>query len=141
MQGGSPFGIVGSVGRSSDVSHGWGILNALISIGVAGQASIDKVAGPVGEALIATAMASSSLCLHALLQLSSAQQRSSKSGSAAFASDLQTYLSPTRSRAEGDVLTPAKDSLNVDKRPLCRADEAELNTRSTRRALDVMLVL
>jgi biopolymer transport protein ExbB len=34
----------------------WGILNALISIGVAGQASIDKVAGPVGEALIMTAI-------------------------------------------------------------------------------------
>jgi biopolymer transport protein ExbB len=34
----------------------WGIYHALISIGIAGQASIDKVAGPVGEALIMTAM-------------------------------------------------------------------------------------
>lgn len=34
----------------------WGILNALTGIGVAGQASIDKVAGPVGEALIMTAI-------------------------------------------------------------------------------------
>src|SRR6185436_16381602 len=34
----------------------WGILQALIAIGVAGQASIDKVAGPVGEALIMTAL-------------------------------------------------------------------------------------
>jgi biopolymer transport protein ExbB len=34
----------------------WGILNALTAIGVAGQASIDKVAGPVGEALIMTAV-------------------------------------------------------------------------------------
>lgn len=34
----------------------WGILNALTSIGVSGQASIDKVAGPVGEALIMTAI-------------------------------------------------------------------------------------
>jgi len=33
-----------------------GILKALINIGVAGQASIDKVAGPVGEALIMTAI-------------------------------------------------------------------------------------
>src|SRR5271163_1124719 len=32
-----------------------GIYHALIAIGVAGQASIDKVAGPVGEALIMTA--------------------------------------------------------------------------------------
>jgi biopolymer transport protein ExbB len=34
----------------------WGILNALVGIGIAGQASIDKVAGPVGEALIMTAL-------------------------------------------------------------------------------------
>ena len=34
----------------------WGILHALTSIGIAGQASIDKVAGPVGEALIMTAI-------------------------------------------------------------------------------------
>ena len=34
----------------------WGIYNALISIGLSGQASIDKVAGPVGEALIMTAI-------------------------------------------------------------------------------------
>ncbi|MEN6542448.1 MotA/TolQ/ExbB proton channel family protein [Parvibaculum sp.] len=34
----------------------WGIYHALIQIGLAGQASIDKVAGPVGEALIMTAI-------------------------------------------------------------------------------------
>ncbi len=33
----------------------WGIYHALTAIGIAGQASIDKVAGPVGEALIMTA--------------------------------------------------------------------------------------
>ena len=33
----------------------WGIYHALTEIGIAGQASIDKVAGPVGEALIMTA--------------------------------------------------------------------------------------
>ena len=33
----------------------WGIYHALVGIGVSGQASIDKVAGPVGEALIMTA--------------------------------------------------------------------------------------
>jgi len=44
----SPFiGLFGTV---------WGILQALTAIGVAGQASIDKVAGPVGEALIMTAI-------------------------------------------------------------------------------------
>jgi biopolymer transport protein ExbB len=34
----------------------WGIYHALTAIGLAGQASIDKVAGPVGEALIMTAI-------------------------------------------------------------------------------------
>lgn len=33
----------------------WGIYNALIGISLSGQASIDKVAGPVGESLIMTA--------------------------------------------------------------------------------------
>ncbi len=44
----SPFvGLFGTV---------WGIYHALTAIGLSGQASIDKVAGPVGEALIMTAI-------------------------------------------------------------------------------------
>lgn len=44
----APFvGLLGTV---------WGIYHALISIGASGQASIDAVAGPVGEALIMTAI-------------------------------------------------------------------------------------
>ena len=34
----------------------WGIYHALIAIGAAGQATIDKVAGPIGESLIMTAL-------------------------------------------------------------------------------------
>jgi len=34
----------------------WGIYHALIQIGVSGQGTLDKVAGPVGEALIMTAL-------------------------------------------------------------------------------------
>ena len=34
----------------------WGIYHALMQIGMAGQATIDKVAGPVGESLIMTAI-------------------------------------------------------------------------------------
>lgn len=34
----------------------WGIYHALVSIGLAGQGTLDKVAGPVGEALIMTAL-------------------------------------------------------------------------------------
>jgi biopolymer transport protein ExbB len=34
----------------------WGIYHALIAIGISGQGTLDKVAGPVGEALIMTAL-------------------------------------------------------------------------------------
>ncbi len=34
----------------------WGIYHALLSISTAGQATIDKVAGPIGEALVMTAL-------------------------------------------------------------------------------------
>lgn len=34
----------------------WGIMHALISIGTSGQAGIERVAGPVGEALMMTAL-------------------------------------------------------------------------------------
>jgi biopolymer transport protein ExbB len=34
----------------------WGVYNALVSIGLSGQGTLDKVAGPVGEALIMTAL-------------------------------------------------------------------------------------
>src|SRR5438067_11144959 len=71
----------------------WGILGALVNIGVAGQASIDKVAGPVGEALIMTAIglfvAVPAVLLYNLLvrrnKVINEKLRS-------FASDLQTYL-------------------------------------------------
>jgi biopolymer transport protein ExbB len=44
----SPFvGLFGTV---------WGIYHALIGIGASGQAAIDRIAGPVGEALIMTAL-------------------------------------------------------------------------------------
>ena len=34
----------------------WGVYHALISIGMSGQGTLDKVAGPVGEALVMTAL-------------------------------------------------------------------------------------
>jgi len=34
----------------------WGIYHALMGIGASGQASIDKVAGPIGESLVMTAL-------------------------------------------------------------------------------------
>ncbi len=81
----SPFvGLFGTV---------WGILNALTAIGVAGQASIDKVAGPVGEALIMTALGllvavPAVLCYNFLVRRNKVLSEKFRS----FANDLQTYL-------------------------------------------------
>ena len=71
----------------------WGILNALVSIGVAGQASIDKVAGPVGEALIMTAIGlfvavPAVMGYNWLLGRNKSLQESLRN----FASDLHAYL-------------------------------------------------
>jgi biopolymer transport protein ExbB len=71
----------------------WGILQALIAIGVAGQASIDKVAGPVGEALIMTAIGLA-VAVPAVMQYNYLVRRNKVISEKlrAFAGDLQTYL-------------------------------------------------
>jgi biopolymer transport protein ExbB len=71
----------------------WGILQALIAIGVAGQASIDKVAGPVGEALIMTALGLAA-AVPAVLLYNFLVRRNKVINEKlrGFAGDLQTYL-------------------------------------------------
>jgi biopolymer transport protein ExbB len=71
----------------------WGILQALIAIGVAGQASIDKVAGPVGEALIMTALGLF-VAVPAVLFYNYLVRRNKviTEKLRGFAGDLQTYL-------------------------------------------------
>jgi len=70
-----------------------GILKALINIGVSGQATIDKVAGPVGEALIMTAIGlfvavPAVLGYNWLLRRNKGLQDSLRN----FSSDLHAYL-------------------------------------------------
>jgi biopolymer transport protein ExbB len=95
LQGGLPFlATVGStapfVGLFGTV---WGIYHALIAIGLAGQASIDKVAGPVGEALIMTAIglgvAVPAVFFYNFLV---ARNKNGMELVRDFAADLQTYL-------------------------------------------------
>lgn len=71
----------------------WGIEHALIAIGIAGQASIDKVAGPVGEALIATAIGLG-VAIPAVLLYNYLVRRNRVilEKVRGFAGDLQTYL-------------------------------------------------
>jgi biopolymer transport protein ExbB len=95
LQGGVTFlASVGSVapfvGLAGTV---WGILQALIAIGVAGQASIDKVAGPVGEALIMTFLGLAA-AVPAVLLYNYLVRRNKviTEKLRAFAGDLQSYL-------------------------------------------------
>ena len=94
----SPFvGLFGTV---------WGIYHALIAIGIAGQASIDKVAGPVGEALIMTAIGlavavPAVLGYNWLLRRNKALQDNIRN----FAGDMHAYLV---GGARLDSGTPAK---------------------------------
>ena len=71
----------------------WGILNALEGIGIAGQASIDKVAGPVGEALLMTAFGLF-VAVPAVMGYNwlLARNKSAQEALRNFASDLHAYL-------------------------------------------------
>jgi biopolymer transport protein ExbB len=71
----------------------WGIYHALIAIGLAGQASIDKVAGPVGEALIMTAIGLA-VAVPAVLGYNwlIRRNKSVQDGLRNFAADLHAYL-------------------------------------------------
>ena len=71
----------------------WGIYNALVKIGMSGQASIDKVAGPVGESLIMTAIGLA-VAVPAVLGYNWMVRRNKASMDAvnAFGSDLHSVL-------------------------------------------------
>ena len=71
----------------------WGIHHALTAIGISGQASIDKVAGPVGEALIMTAIGLM-VAVPAVLGYNWLGRRNKVAGDAvrAFAADLHAVL-------------------------------------------------
>jgi len=90
----------------------WGILNALVGIGIAGQASIDKVAGPVGEALIMTALGlfvavPAVIGYNWLLGRNKALQEALRN----FASDLHAYLvSGARVGVTGNEMGGARPS-------------------------------
>jgi biopolymer transport protein ExbB len=71
----------------------WGIYHALISISIAGQASLDKVAGPIGEALIMTALGLA-VAVPAVMGYNWLLRRNKKLQEMMkrFAADLHTYL-------------------------------------------------
>ena len=70
-----------------------GIYRALIAIGIAGSASIDKVAGPVGEALIMTALGLL-VAVPAVLAYNYLQSRNKRIAESlsAFSNDILAYI-------------------------------------------------
>lgn len=98
----APFvGLLGTV---------WGIYHALAAIGASGQASIDKVAGPVGEALIMTAVGLA-VAIPAVLAYNAyiKSNRSIMAELDSFAQDLHTLLTTgaplviKQTKAKGNV--------------------------------------
>jgi len=86
----------------------WGIYHALIGIGVSGQATIDKVAGPIGEALIMTALGLA-VAIPAVLGYN-ALVRGNKSILTKlhrFAHDLHAYFVTGARVGQGDVHAPS----------------------------------
>jgi len=79
-----------------------GILGALLNIGVAGQASIDTVAGPVGEALIMTAIGLA-VAVPAVLAFNWLQSRNKmiSENLGTFANDIHGWM------ASGGAVKPA----------------------------------
>ncbi|MFW2274664.1 MotA/TolQ/ExbB proton channel family protein [Burkholderia orbicola] len=89
----------------------WGIYHALTAIGIAGQVSIDKVAGPVGEALIMTAIGLA-VAVPAVLGYNFLVRRNKSVMERVrdFGAQLHTVLLAGGRRAAGGVATPAAQS-------------------------------
>lgn len=102
----SPFvGLFGTV---------WGVYHALLAIGMSGQGTLDKVAGPVGEALIMTALGLA-VAVPAVLGYN-AMVRSNRVTLAqldSFAHDLFAVLTTGTHIGESAAAAPGKPPLNA----------------------------
>jgi biopolymer transport protein ExbB len=91
----------------------WGIYHALLAIGIAGQGTLDKVAGPVGEALVMTAIGLA-VAIPAVLAYNAfvRANRIALEALDAFAHEFYDYLA-TGSDAGRDATRPADTSSRV----------------------------
>ena len=90
----------------------WGVYHALVNIGMTGQGTLDKVAGPVGEALIMTALGLA-VAIPAVLAYN-AITRSNRlllSRLDSFAHDLYAFLTTGAHVAEPGVVVPLKSAM------------------------------
>jgi biopolymer transport protein ExbB len=91
----------------------WGIYHALVAISMSGQGTLDKVAGPVGEALIMTALGLA-VAIPAVLAYN-AFVRSNRLVLArldAFAHDLYAVLTTGGHVGEGDTVVTLKPAIS-----------------------------
>ena len=88
----------------------WGIYHALIDIAASGSASLDVVAGPLGEALVATA-AGLAAAIPAVLAYNAANRfnRTQAQEMDAFAHDLHAYLTTGALVEPGTAVAPRAD--------------------------------
>jgi biopolymer transport protein ExbB len=87
----------------------WGVYHALIAIGMTGQGTLDKVAGPVGEALIMTALGLA-VAIPAVLayNFSVRRNRMVLARLDAFAHDLFAFLATGSHVGETNSVTPLR---------------------------------
>lgn len=85
----------------------WGVYHALVSIGMSGQGTLDKVAGPVGEALIMTALGLA-VAIPAVLAYNAFVRRNRLvlAQLDAFAHDLFAFLATGAHYSEGEASGP-----------------------------------
>ncbi|QEL64322.1 MotA/TolQ/ExbB proton channel family protein [Oryzomicrobium terrae] len=102
----------------------WGIYHALAMIGATGQASLDKVAGPVGEALIMTA-AGLFVAIPAVLAYNALTRavRVIEADLDAFAHDLHAFFTTGKPLSGGEPHTGTSHAapVNAAGRPLAEA--------------------
>ncbi len=95
----------------------WGIYHALVAIGLSGQGTLDKVAGPVGEALIMTALGLA-VAIPAVLAYNYFNRcnRVLLSKLEAFAHDLITLLTVDATVVKATPAQPSRDAISVTRR-------------------------
>jgi len=92
----------------------WGVYHALVSIGMSGQGTLDKVAGPVGEALIMTALGLA-VAVPAVLAYNYSVRRNRVflARLDSFAHDLYALLTTGSAVGDGDSSSPPMQSTGL----------------------------
>lgn len=100
----------------------WGVYHALVAIGMSGQGTLDKVAGPVGEALIMTALGLA-VAIPAVLAYNFAVRRNRLvlAQLDAFAHDLFAFLTTGSHVNDVTVVAPARSGQAVKPVAVARA--------------------